>query len=55
MLTKAGDRKTAISVGSSNMDEADHYKIVDQIVKELALRDIAVLNGECHITITTRC
>jgi hypothetical protein len=55
MITKAGDRKTSISVGTSNKDEADHYAIVDQIVKELALRDIAVLDGECHITITTRC
>jgi hypothetical protein len=55
MISKAGDRKTSITVGSTNLDEADHYQIVDQIVKELALRDIAVLDGECHITITTRC
>lgn len=55
MITKIGERKTSISVGSSNLDEADHYAIVDKIVKELALRDIATLDGECHITITTRC
>jgi hypothetical protein len=55
LITKVSERKTSIQVNSSNTDEADHYKIVDYIIKELALRDIAVLNGECHITITTRC
>ena len=55
MLTRVGERKTSIQVNSSNLDEADHYAIVDKIVKELALHDIAVLDGECHITITTRC
>jgi hypothetical protein len=55
MITKIGERKTSIQVNSSNLDEADHYAIVDKIVKELALHDIAVLDGECHITITTRC
>jgi hypothetical protein len=48
-------RKASITVNSSNKDEADHYAIVDQIVAELAKFNIAVLNGECHITITTKC
>lgn len=48
-------RKSSITVNTSNRDEADHYAIVDRIVAELAKYDITVLNGECHITITTRC
>jgi hypothetical protein len=48
-------RKSSITVNSSNRDEADHYAIVDQLVALLAGVDIAVLNGECHITITTKC
>jgi len=55
MISRKSDRKTAIQVTSSNLDEADHYEIVDEIVKELALRNIATLDGECHITVTTRC
>ena len=55
MITKVGDRKTSIQVNSSNTDEAAHYEVVDKIVRELALHDIATLDGECHITITTRC
>lgn len=49
------DRRSSITVTSHNMDEADHYAIVDKIVAELAKSNIAVLNGECHITITTKC
>jgi hypothetical protein len=49
------NRKSSITVNSHNMDEADHYAIVDKIVAELAKFNIAVLNGECHITITTKC
>jgi hypothetical protein len=55
MISRKSKRKTAIQVTSSNLDEADHYEIVDSIVKELALVNIAVLNGECHITVTTKC
>lgn len=55
MISRKGERKTAIQVNSSNKDEADHYKIVDEIVKHLAVNDVATLDGECHITITTRC
>jgi hypothetical protein len=37
------------------LDEAEHYEEVDEIVKDLAQKDVAVLRGECEITITTRC
>lgn len=50
-----GERKTAIVFKTYNMDEADHYDQVDEIVRQLALKDIAVLRGNCEITITTKC
>ena len=46
--------KTAV-IFTSSMDEAEHYEKVDEIVKSLAEKDVAVLRGECEITITTRC
>jgi len=49
-----GDRKTAV-IFESDKDEAEHYEEVDEIVRQLALKDVAVLRGECEITITTRC
>jgi hypothetical protein len=49
-----GERKTGI-IFESDKDEAEHYEEVDDIVKQLALKDVAVLRGECEITITTRC
>jgi hypothetical protein len=53
-LTYKGERKTAINYESS-LPEDEHYEMVDEIVKALAQEDIAVLRGECEITITTRC
>lgn len=53
-LTYKGERKTAINY-ESTLPEDEHYEKVDEIVKALALEDIAVLRGECEITITTRC
>jgi hypothetical protein len=55
MVQRISDRKSSIQVTSTDTDEADHYAIVDSIVKELALKGIGTLDGECHITITTRC
>jgi hypothetical protein len=49
-----GERKCGI-VFNSSKDEAEHYEEVDEIVKDLAQKDVAVLRGECEITITTRC
>jgi len=54
-VTSEGDRKSSIVFKSHNKDEDAHYEKVDEIVKELALKDVAVLKGECSITITTRC
>jgi hypothetical protein len=53
-ITSLGERKVGIQF-TSNKDEAEHYEDVDKIVKQLALEDVAVLRGECEITITTRC
>ena len=49
------DRKSAITFRSHNKDEDAHYAQVDKIVAELAKGDVAVLKGECSITLTTRC
>ena len=46
---------SAITFRSHNKDEDAHYAQVDKIVAELAKGDVAVLKGECSITITTRC
>ena len=54
-VSEEGDRKSSIYFKTWNKDEEKHYEKVDEIVKELALKDVAVLRGECSITITTRC
>jgi len=54
-ITEVSERKTAIHFSTENMHEAEHYEQVDRIVQELAKKDIAVLDGKCEITITTRC
>lgn len=53
-IRKLTERTTAVVV-STNKPESEHYEVVDEIVKELAKKDIAVLRGDCEITITTRC
>lgn len=54
-IQKLGERKTAIVFKTYNEDEEAHYEKVDEIVRQLALKDIAVLRGNCEITITTKC
>jgi hypothetical protein len=53
-VERMGERKCGV-VFTSTKDEAEHYEEVDEIVKDLAKKDVAVLRGECEITITTRC
>lgn len=53
-VREKSDRKTGI-IFESQMEEHEHYAVVDEIVKELAENDVAVLRGDCEITITTRC
>jgi hypothetical protein len=54
-VSEISERKCSIHFKTYNKDEEVHYEKVDEIVKELALKDVAVLKGECSITITTRC
>ncbi len=53
-ISTISELKTGINFVSS-LDEKEHYEKVDAIIKELAKKDVAVLDGECEITITTRC
>lgn len=54
-VTEVSERRCSIRFQTTNVDETEHYEKVDEIVKQLAQKDVAVLRGECEITITTRC
>jgi low affinity Fe/Cu permease len=54
ILTES-ERKCSFTFQTINTDENDHYAKLDEIIRTLAENDVAILQGECSITVTTRC
>lgn len=56
-LSYVSERKCAVVVNSNPKyaDQDEHYERVDKVIAALAEADVSLLEGQCEVTVTTRC